>query len=373
MTSRHVAVCATPKHAASGVSPVHAANGVVLSPVYGALRRSRLGPPLTAGRAAESEPLSPVYGVSRGTGFSPVHASEVPFGRKGGSSPTPRSLVNEAPCFAGDRLPAVNGGPNTAAPKSPVNGTQKQASTSFSPPTIDRHRSLLRRKASLRRNASISVWFVPLLALAAGCDLPGKPDPADKFVYPNKVADFGALFAKNCAGCHGKDGKLGPAPPLNDMVFLAIVPDEELVKVITEGRAGTSMPAFADSLGGTLTAAQIRILAAGVRTYWKTPAPASKDWPPYVAKTKGDAKRGAVVFEKSCKGCHGDEGKGTAKVGAINDSAFLDLASDQMLRRIVITGRADLGMPNCIDRKDGALTPADVDDVTALLISWKNK
>ncbi len=216
------------------------------------------------------------------------------------------------------------------------------------------------------------VWL-PLLALASGCDLPGKPDPKDRFVYPNKEADFGKLYAKNCAGCHGAEGKFGPAPPLNDSVFLAIVPDDVLVKVISGGRAGTSMPAFADSLGGTLTAEQVKILAAGIRTYWKTPPATGKDWPPYLATTKGDAKSGVAVFEKSCKGCHGDEGKGTAKVGAINDSAFLDLASDQMLRRYVITGRPDLGMPNCLEGKDRPLTFAEVDDVTALLISWKTK
>jgi cytochrome c oxidase cbb3-type subunit III len=224
------------------------------------------------------------------------------------------------------------------------------------------------------------VAWLPLLAFACGCDLalPGKPNPADKFVYPEKVADFKTLFGKNCAGCHGKDGNLGPAPPLNDSVFLAIVPDDVLSKVISNGRAGTSMPAFLDSRGGTLTAAQVRILATGLRTFWKTPPATGKDWPPYLASTEGDAKKGALVFEKSCKRCHGEDGKGIKDSDGntklmINDSAFLGLSSAQVLRRFVITGRADLGMPNCIDRKDGALTPADVDDVTALLISWKTK
>ena len=59
--------------------------------------------------------------------------------------------------------------------------------------------------------------LLPLLAaLTAGCDLPGRPDPADRPVPADQVKDFGALYATHCAGCHGADGKLGPAPPLND-------------------------------------------------------------------------------------------------------------------------------------------------------------
>ena len=80
--------------------------------------------------------------------------------------------------------------------------------------------------------------LLPLLAaLAAGCDLPGQPKrpaPADE------ATQFNALYTTHCAGCHGADGKLGPAPPLNDPIFLAIVPDAELLRVITEGRTEPS-------------------------------------------------------------------------------------------------------------------------------------
>src|SRR5262252_2083695 len=87
------------------------------------------------------------------------------------------------------------------------------------------------------------------LLLACGCDLPGQPRLADRPVPADQVADFDTLYKMHCAGCHGADGKLGPAPPLNDPLFLAIVPDDELLRVIREGRAVTArqkspMPAF---------------------------------------------------------------------------------------------------------------------------------
>src|SRR5260370_31064518 len=80
------------------------------------------------------------------------------------------------------------------------------------------------------------------LLLVAGCDWPGKPDPAERPVPADKVLDFAVLYEKNCSGCHGADGKLGPAPPLNDPLFLAIVPDAQLSLVIEKGRPGTPMP-----------------------------------------------------------------------------------------------------------------------------------
>lgn len=215
-----------------------------------------------------------------------------------------------------------------------------------------------------------------VVALLAGCSepegLPGKPNPKDKFVNPSKVTDFATLYAKNCAGCHGKDGQLGPAPPLNDSVFLTIVPDAELTNVIAAGRANTEMPAFAKSKGGTLTDEQVQALVKGLRETWgKTKAPG--DWPPYVATAKGDVARGKAVFAKACAECHGPDG--ASKTLTIHDASFLALTSEQALRRFVITGRGDLKtkMPNCADANGPGrpLSAGDVDDVVAFMLSWK--
>jgi mono/diheme cytochrome c family protein len=220
-------------------------------------------------------------------------------------------------------------------------------------------------------------WLPPLLAvLLAGCNWPGHPKPEDRPVPEDQVTDFGKLFARNCAGCHGGEGKLGPAPPLNDKLFLAIVPDDELLRVVREGRPGTPMPAFAREKGGPLTAKQVEALAQGLKPRWGGPPPKEKP-PPYLApKGAGDEKRGEQLFALACAACHGDKGQGAQQAGALNDRAFLALISNQALRRIVITGRPDLGMPIYSDSdwrspKFQPLTSEQIHDLVALLASWR--
>ena len=226
-----------------------------------------------------------------------------------------------------------------------------------------------------------------LVVLTGGCDLPGKPREADRPVPADQVKGFDALYGAHCAGCHGADGKLGPAPPLNDPLFLAIVPDAELRHVISEGRAVTAaqssaMPAFARAGGGPLTDAQVQVLAEGIKKRWG-PAASGEATPPYLspAGTKsGNLDEGARVFARACAGCHGRQGQGgehgERPVGAINEPAFLALISDKVLRRTAITGRPDLGMP-AYDGTAGRpadfhpLTSAQIDDLVALLASWR--
>ena len=231
--------------------------------------------------------------------------------------------------------------------------------------------------------------LVSLSLLTAGCDLPGRPALANRPVPANQVTDFGALYATHCAGCHGTDGKLGPGPPLNDPMFLAIVPDAELLRVVSEGRTVTPgqkspMPAFAHDKGGPLTGAQVKVLADGIKKHWQSPVAPSSSLPAYIGSAVnggGNKDEGARVFARACAGCHGSQGQGEKdghplRGGAINNLAFLALLSDQTLRRIIITGRPDLGMP-AYDGMTGrppdfrALTPAEIDDLVGLVKSWR--
>lgn len=247
----------------------------------------------------------------------------------------------------------------------------------------------MNRDASKRRLGRPSVLTALSTLLLAGCEMPGRPDPASRPVPANQVVAFDALYAQHCAGCHGADGRLGPAPPLNDALFLAIVPETTLREVIEQGRPGTPMPGFAESSGGRLTGAQIQALVEGIRSRWKSNAPNASEVPPYLAPKGATApqdggqdalRRGAQAFETACSGCHGKHGEGGEKeheAGAINDRAFLALISDQALRRYVITGRPDLGMPDYAASKDRPddytpLSNQEVADIVALLASWRS-
>lgn len=216
--------------------------------------------------------------------------------------------------------------------------------------------------------------------LVGGCDLPGKPKSADRPVSPRDITDFALLFQRNCSGCHGADGEFGPAPPLNDPLFLAIVPDEEVLRTVREGRRGTPMPGFAPQAGGPLTDEQVRILATGIKLHRQTPdslAFAGMPSPAYIG-AEGSAERGRTMFAKACEGCHGEQGRGGPQAGAIHDPALLSLISDRALRRIIVTGRSDLGMPGFAD-DDGRshdfqpLTSTDIDDLVALLAGWRKE
>jgi mono/diheme cytochrome c family protein len=221
-------------------------------------------------------------------------------------------------------------------------------------------------------------WLFVLLAVsAAGC---GRPDPADRPVPADQVVEFAALYKLNCAGCHGADGKLGPAPPLNDPLFLTIVPDAVLQQVITGGRPGTPMPAFARSKGGSLTDAQVKALAGGLKARWGAAGPKADGAPPYLATGGGNSERGGEVFARACAVCHGEQGRGVPQgdrtVNLLNDRVFLALISDQALRRYIITGRPDLGMPDYAGPRPRQpdyhpLTPEQVNDLVALLASWR--
>jgi mono/diheme cytochrome c family protein len=224
--------------------------------------------------------------------------------------------------------------------------------------------------------------MVALACLLTGCDFPGRPNPAARPARADEIVDFDLLFQRNCAGCHGAEGKFGPAPPLNDAIFLTIVPDAELLRVITEGRPGTPMAAFAHERGGPLTAAQVKALATGLKPRWKSRVGTDAPLPSYLPQhdTKSESTEslaaGASTFDRACAVCHGDNGEGTSSVGAINNPAFLGLISDQALRRLIITGRPDLGMPHFADGDARGpdyqpLSSAEIDQLVALLAAWR--
>jgi mono/diheme cytochrome c family protein len=219
------------------------------------------------------------------------------------------------------------------------------------------------------RLSASTVLLATLGVLFVGCGTPpGQPRAGSIPRAPNDVVEFNALYADNCAGCHGANGRGGAAIALANAVYLAIVDERSIRTTTASGVRGTSMPAFAQRAGGMLTEKQIDAIVSGIRSYWSSPAAlAGVDPPSYAATSAGDIHRGEVVYRTFCQSCHGPDGRGGPKGSAITNDSFLALTSDQYLRTIVIAGRPELGAPDW--RGDLAGRPMSDQEVTDV-VSW---
>jgi len=207
--------------------------------------------------------------------------------------------------------------------------------------------------------------------MLTGCDsLPGRPKPADLPLRPSAVTDFTELYANNCAGCHGVNGKNGAAIAMNNPVYLAIIDDASMRQIITNGVSGTAMPPFATTAGGSLTDKQIGIVIDGIHKTWASPPNSATGAPPYAGTENGDPNRGAQLYATNCQSCHGPDGKVGPNAGSITDASYLSLVSNQYLRTIIIAGRPDLPHPDWKQYPSGQpLSSAQVSDVIAWIIS----
>jgi cytochrome c oxidase cbb3-type subunit III len=222
------------------------------------------------------------------------------------------------------------------------------------------------------RRLSSALAFLALVCSGCGSS-PGRPAADAIPIDPDDISNFEYLYAHNCAGCHGPNGKGGASTALANPLYLAIVDDSILRRVTTSGVAATLMPAFAKSEGGMLTAQQINVVVKGIREHWSKPDVVhSENAPPYAAPSPGDASRGLQVFGTYCSSCHGPQGRGGPKARSIVDPSYLALVSNQSLRTTVIVGIPELGAPDWRGDVPGKpMSPQDISDVVAWLASQR--
>jgi mono/diheme cytochrome c family protein len=218
------------------------------------------------------------------------------------------------------------------------------------------------------------VAVVAFLACAACSSFPGGHRPELAVVPPSEIVDFNALYGRNCAGCHGVEGRGGAAMALVNPVFLAIADDTVIRCTASNGVPGTPMPAFAQSAGGMLTEKQMDTIVQGIRSWEKPGALGDQTPPPYAAQIPGDPKRGADAYRTYCSSCHGVDGRGSNKASSIVNGSYLALVSDQQLRTIVIAGRPELDAPDWrSDVEDRPMLAQEVSDVVAWLSAQRPK
>ena len=224
---------------------------------------------------------------------------------------------------------------------------------------------------------SLRYWYLAvvlsIMSLSGCSSQPGEPTKNSEVLAPSEVTDFSTLYAQNCAGCHGAEGRGGSAIALADPLYLAIAADASIRKVVANGIKGTSMPAFAQAAGGMLTNKQVDLLILEMRSRWSRPGILDGVNPPaYAAKSTGDVRRGEVAYGSYCASCHGAQGQGSPKGSSITNDSFLALVSDQGLRTIVITGRPELGAPDWRGNVPGKpMSDQEIADVVAWMASHR--
>ncbi len=153
---------------------------------------------------------------------------------------------------------------------------------------------------------------------------------------PADVEDGGRLFRGNCVGCHGADGDLVPGVDLGHGKFRRASTDDDLVKIIRSGIAGTPMPP------GNYTEFQASTIVAYLRSMASTGRGSG---------LAGDPARGKVLFtgKGACTSCHrvGTVGSrlgpdltdiGTPRNAASLERSLLDPDAESPPNRIGSTG-----------------------------------
>ncbi len=141
--------------------------------------------------------------------------------------------------------------------------------------------------------------------------------------YSQAEKEMGArLYAAHCSACHGITGDSIAGVDLGSNRFRRAASDEDLAKIIVEGIAATAMPPH------TFSAPELRGVIAYVRTMRDFEATAIK---------LGDPTRGQAVFEGKgqCTSCHRVNGRGSRRGPDL--SAIGTVRTIGALRRVLVT------------------------------------
>jgi cytochrome c oxidase cbb3-type subunit 3 len=204
------------------------------------------------------------------------------------------------------------------------------------------------------RHALVAILFTAIAASAVGC--PAQVD--------NARPDGAALYARDCALCHGARGEgyvADAAPQLANAEFLSTATDAFLAQAIAHGRPGTTMSAWATARGGPLASADIDAIVATIRSWQTAPSVDVSG-----VKVAGDATRGAPIYTSRCASCHGADGVSGPYLH-IAGAELLASASDGFLAHAIERGRPTTPMAAYA----GDLPAESIGDLVALLRSWQ--
>lgn len=180
-----------------------------------------------------------------------------------------------------------------------------------------------------------------------------------------------ALYQSYCAMCHGVDGRGRVGANLQSFPGIAV--EAAIQQTITNGVAGSVMPAFSDVAGGPLSEIDIVDISAylsGVLEGTEPIAPAPIYQPPVIPALpdiEGNPSNGAVVFQSNCIACHGEQAQGgfgwpLAKNWSGNQPEIF-------INQVVAAGIEGSIMPGWAQENGGPLTQSEIEDVAAYILT----
>lgn len=208
--------------------------------------------------------------------------------------------------------------------------------------------------------AIVLVLSTPLTALSQ--------NPQDHTYSSEDIQAGASVYAARCAGCHGPNGDTIAGVDFRRGLFRRAVTDDDLVKVITTGVAGSGMPSFA------FQSADMTRLIAYLRAGFDRAGPPVRF---------GDRARGQTLVEGKgrCLTCHRLNGRGARTAPDLSDVGAARSAS--AIQRSLLDptgGMLPINRPVRIVTRDGrtirgrrvnedTFTVQIVDDEQARLVS----
>jgi cytochrome c oxidase cbb3-type subunit 3 len=144
------------------------------------------------------------------------------------------------------------------------------------------------------------------------------------------------LYSEHCFACHGTAGRGAPGiPDLADKVWQFGNSPEDIERSITHGRQST-MPALGMALGAGTDETGLNQVVAYVQSL-SGAVDADAD------AAAEDIAAGETLFVMFCASCHGENGRGTAALGAadLTDDIWLYADDADTLRDVINKGRSN--------------------------------
>lgn len=177
------------------------------------------------------------------------------------------------------------------------------------------------------------------------------------------------IYKKDCAECHGADGRanteaakvLRPLPAnFADPVESARMDDGRMYSAIKLGIPGTSMGGW----GGLMNPAEIIDVMRYIRTL-------EQPLPPGMSKSRLDVIVGEHIYRKYCTSCHGEKGDGDTELGNALAKLPRDFTSTKEMARLDQKKMAEAimhGKPGtAMAPWRGILNPEDIRRVTLFI------